>query len=271
MRHLHHQSGLTYREIADKSFVSHTNLSQNADGRLTRNFHPVKSWFNALYEAADAYDIDMTPSKDDALAQARSLWQACTDHQHHLRRPTPPAAPPPHPPTNTAFPAREGEAVLRPRSGRPEPSRDVRHPRQPETRSRRRISQATIQMPGTAKDYTKRVTPSSLYEATSVSDLVASLNDMLIEAGYDMSRLFRRNTPGRPPAKPDDRLAVFDDQVREVLRGKRFPTPGIIRRIVTACGGTRGDQVVWDSVASPLLAQLPPRGRASVNPPPQRG
>jgi transcriptional regulator with XRE-family HTH domain len=290
LRQLRDEADLTWRQIAQVAYVSHTSLSQNADGRLTKNPGPMHAWIEALYVAVKHYDIEMSLSREDALEQTLKLWRECHRHQRELRRKR--AGQPPQPvalePANTsqapsafAHPSgvpRQPERLTdrpapqrvpaEPDHAEPNPGRHrrtFRRDREEQQRITRAIKRRTIRLPAVPnKDLAKRVTPDSLFNATCVSDLVALLNDMLIATGHDVSLMYRRGRLGLAAVHDPDHRWLLDDQVRDVLTGRTAPTPGIIHRIVSACAGTLGDHLAWDATANPILAQLHARGRAHV-------
>jgi transcriptional regulator with XRE-family HTH domain len=295
MRQLRTEARLTWREIADKCYISHTTLSQNADGRLTPTWAPIRDWFNEFYRAMDEHGIELSWSRVDATTQARKLWEACRAHQKELERAklvsAPPAMPGDHAtvdinrplvlvvdPADLKYPwilnqARPPARILPPGPAHaPHPaSNGGEHPlagyRAKPTRAPTALVKTTIGLPGIAPENLKRVTPDSLYRVSSVSDIVASLNDVLTEFGFDISQLARL---GRLTSHGNDKSVVQPlsaELVRDVLTGRYPPTPGIIRQVIAACGGTPRDLLEWETITTPLLEQLPARGRAAVRSP----
>jgi hypothetical protein len=276
MRQLRLEAGLTWREIAARSYLSHTTFSQNADGRLTPTWAPVHAWFMEFYRAVEGYeDSSVSMPCDEAIRQARQLWKACRAHQKALHRsqvvPTPPALTPSR---HHDLSEIDTDQLVLPQYERRPSHAVIRHdPRldwSATPRSRRRrpqlVQRPTIPMPGRngPMEELKLCTPDSLYRATSVSDIVASLNDALTAAGFDISQLFRR---GRLTPRGGDEAAVrrlFNDKVREALTGRYPPTPAIIQRVITACAGTARDRREWEIMTTPLLAGQPARGQATV-------
>lgn len=259
MRQLHREAGLTWREIADGCYVTHTTLSQNADGRLTPSWSPVHAWFLEFYRAMDHHGIALHMRREEAMRQAHELWKACRNHQKALRRIQIVSAPPASPTIPIRY---RQEPDARGRSATPRPNRGRVGLLQRSTVPMR----PTIRMPGREGPMAdvKLCTPDSLYRVTCVPDIVASLNDALIAAGFDISQLFRR---GRLAPRGADEAAareLLNDQVREVLTGRYPPTPGIIQRVVKACAGTVRDREEWVAMTTPILELQPARGRASV-------
>lgn len=295
MRQLRLEAGLTWREIADRCFVSHTTLSQNADGRLTPSWAPVHAWFTEFYRAMDHYGIELTMPREEATRQAHELWKACRAHQKALHRIQVISAPPATLPISIQYHrdvvkawasqheitsrARHAahDVIIRSIGDLLDQGLDTPPERPPMPRPKRSrplvVQRPTIRMPGRKgpMEELKLCTPDSLYRITCVSDIVASLNDALTAAGFDVSQLFRR---GRLTPRGTDEAAVrelLNDQVRDVLTGRYPPTPGIIQRVVTACAGTARDRREWEDMTTPILKDQPAQGRAMVRTRGRRG
>jgi transcriptional regulator with XRE-family HTH domain len=78
LRKLQTASGMTWRELGAASHMSHTTLSQGADGHLASRWDTVELWLRAFYRGVTTQRVDGW-GLEEALVHARTLWLYCQE------------------------------------------------------------------------------------------------------------------------------------------------------------------------------------------------
>lgn len=190
LRELHAASGMTWRELGNASHMSHTTLSQGADGHLASRWETVEQWLQAFYRGVNV-ERAAGWGLEEALAHARALWLYCQECARLQKPPVDDVTG-----SSVAIPA-DGYVGSSPSPGGQQIVMEIREVRKqvswstPTSNGPKRTALAAV-----AGANQRAVSLENLHEARSAAEFLTAIEDARVAAGLAwadlVSALFER-------------------------------------------------------------------------------